>query len=100
MAKRKTKSRKDLRAEAEAVEALENEEGAKKKKKKKAKKRKSRKKADAVVRMKLFWGVFNQSMKRVALYDFSQQKEAEKKAADLSKKTPHFVQKVKEVIEE
>lgn len=98
MAKRKTKSRKDLRAEAEAVEALENEEGAKKKKK--AKKRKSRKKADAVVRMKLFWGVFNQSMKRVALYDFSQQKEAEKKAADLSKKTPHFVQKVKEVIEE
>lgn len=102
MAKRKsTKSRKDLRAEAEAVEALEKEEGGKKKKKAKKKaKRKSRKKADAVVRMKLFWGVFNQSMKRVALYDFSQQKEAEKKASELSKKTPHFVQKVKEVIEE
>jgi hypothetical protein len=100
---RKTKSRKDLRAEAEAVEALEKEEGGKKKKaaKKKAK-RKSRKKADAVVRMKLLWGVFNQSMKRVALYDFSQQKEAEKRAIDLSKggKAPHFVQKVKEVIEE
>ena len=99
MAKRKTtRSRKDLRAEAEAAEALEKE-GGKKKAKKKAK-RKSRKKADAVVRMKLFWGVFNQSMKRVALYDFSQQKEAEKKAQELSKKTPHFVQKVKEVIEE
>lgn len=100
---RKTKSRKDLRAEAEAAEALEKEAGGGKKKaaKKKAK-RKSRKKADAVVRMKLFWGVFNQSMKRVALYDFSQQKEAEKKAVDLSKggKSPHFVQKVKEVIEE
>ena len=100
---RKTKSRKDLRAEAEAVEALEKEEGGKKKKAaKKKSKRKSRKKADAVVRMKLLWGVFNQSMKRVALYDFSQQKEAEKRAIDLSKggKAPHFVQKVKEVIEE
>lgn len=98
MAKRKTtRSRKDLRAEAEAAEALEKE--GKKKKKKKAK-RKSRKKAAAEVRLKLFWGVFNQSMKRVALYDFSQQKEAEKKAQELSKKTPHFVQKVKEVIEE
>ena len=97
---RKTRSRKDLRAEAEAVEALEAESGAKKKAKKKKAKRKSRKKADAVVRMKLFWGVFNQSMKRVALYDFSQQKEAEKKATELSKKSPHFVQKVKEVIEE
>ena len=68
----------------------------------KKRKRKSRKKADAEVRLKLFWGVFNQSMKRVALYDFSQQKEAEKKAEDLSKngKSPHFVQKVKEAIEE
>ena len=97
MARKTTRSRKDLRAEAEAVEAQEKAEGGKKKKKAK---RKSRKKADAVVRMKLFWGVFNHSMKRVALYDFSQQKEAEKKAEELSKKTPHFVQKVKEVIEE
>ncbi len=93
---RKTRSRKELRAEAEAAEALEQA------KKKAKKKRKSRKKADAIVRLKLFWGVFNQSMKRVALYDFSQQKEAEKKAEDLSKngKSPHFVQKVKEAIEE
>ena len=92
---RKTRSRKELREEAEAAEALEIA-------KKKKKKRKSRKKADAIVRLKLFWGVFNQSMKRVALYDFSQQKEAEKKAEDLSKngKSPHFVQKVKEAIEE
>ena len=101
---RKVVNRKELRAEAEAAEAAEAEGAGKKKKKapKKKAKRKSRKKADAVVRMKLFWGVFNQSMKRVALYDFSQQKEAEKKATDLSKsgKSPHFVQKVKEVIEE
>lgn len=97
---RKVVNRKELRAEAEAAEA--QGVGKKKKAAKKKAKRKSRKKADAVVRMKLFWGVFNQSMKRVALYEFSQQKEAEKKAADLSKsgKSPHFVQKVKEVIEE
>ena len=101
---RKVVNRKELRAEAEAAEAAEAEEGAKKKKKAPKKKaaRKSRKKAEVEVRMKLFWGVFNQSMKRVALYDFSQKKEAEKKATDLSKsgKSPHFVQKVKEVIEE
>ncbi len=96
---RKVVNRKELRAEAEAAEKI-----AKKKvvKKKAPVKRKTRKKADAVVRMKLLWGVFNQSMKRVALYDFSQKKEAEKRATDLSKsgKSPHFVQKVKEVIEE
>ena len=99
---RKVVSRKALRAEAEAAEAQEETGKNKKAAKKKKTTRKSRKKADAVVRMKLFWGVFNQSMKRVALYDFSQQKEAEKKAVVLSRsgKSPHFVQKVKEVIEE
>ena len=40
--------------------------------------------------------------KRVALFEFNQKKQAEKKAVDLSKdgKTQHFVQKVKEAIEE
>ncbi|MGY8769674.1 MAG: hypothetical protein ACKVH8_14750 [Pirellulales bacterium] len=93
---RKVVSRKELRAEAEAAEAAES-----KVKKKKAK-RKSRKKKVTEVRIKLFWGVFNQSMKRVALFEFDQKKEAEKKAKDLSKagKPPHFIQKVKETIEE
>ncbi len=96
---RKIVNRKELRAEAEAAEKIAKKKTAKKKT---PVKRKTRKKADAVVRMKLLWGVFNQSMKRVALYDFSQKKEAEKRATDLSKsgKTTHFVQKVKEVIEE
>ncbi|MFT5524245.1 MAG: hypothetical protein ACI9G1_003034 [Pirellulaceae bacterium] len=92
---RKVVNRKALREEAEAAE--------KQAPKKKAKtKRKSRAKDAADIRMKLYWGVFNQSMKRVALYDFSQKKEADKKAADLgaSGKSPHFVQKVKEVVEE
>ena len=54
------------------------------------------------VRVKLFWGVFSQSLKRIALFEFNQKKQAEKKATELSKdgKSPHFVQKVKEVIDE
>jgi hypothetical protein len=96
---RKVVNRKALREEAEAAEKA----GLTKKKaapKKKATRRK--KKEPSEVRVKLFWGVFNQSLKRVALYEFNQKKQAEKKATDLSKdgKSPHFVQKVKEVIEE
>ena len=96
---RKVVNRKQARAEAEAAEAAEQ---AAPKKKKAKKKRKSRAKDPADIRMKLYWGVFNQSMKRVALYDYTQKKEADKKAADLSAngKSPHFVQRVKEVVEE
>lgn len=95
---RKVMSIKAAREEAEAAELLEAEAAPKKKK---ATKRKSRAKEPVEVRMKVFWGVFNQTMKRVALYEFSQKKDAEKKAEALSAsgKSPHFVQKVKEVIE-
>jgi len=64
------------------------------------KKRKTRKKKAEVARRKLFWGVFNHAMKRVALYEFNQKKAAEKRALELSPegKPPHFVQKVKEDI--
>lgn len=96
---RKVLNRKALREEAEAAEKAE---APKKKKKtaKKATKRKSRAKSAEDARQRLFWGVFNQSLKRVALYEFSQKKEAEKKAKALSAsgKSPHFVQKVKEAI--
>ncbi|MCO6044770.1 hypothetical protein NG895_12710 [Aeoliella sp. ICT_H6.2] len=97
---RKVVSRRDKRAEVEAAEAAEAAEP--KKKKKKATKRKSRSKAAKEVRLKAFWGVFNQSLRRVALYEFNQRKEAEKKAKELSAsgKSPHFVQPVKEAIEE
>ncbi len=94
---RKIVNRKELRAEVEAAEKI----GTRKKVVKKAPaKRKTRKKAAVVVRMKLFWGVFNQSLKRVALYEFHQRKQAEKKASDLTKsgKNPHFVQRVKEAV--
>ena len=105
---RKVLNRKELRAENDAAEAV-----APKKKKKSVKaaadgtvkkpvKRKSRTKTAKEVRLKAFWGVFNQSMKRVALFEYSQRKAADKKATELSasQKSPHFVQPVKEVIEE
>jgi len=100
---RKTLNRKELRAEAEAAEATGK--AAPKKKAARATSatpRKSRAKVAVEIRSKLFWGVFNQSMKRVALYEFSQRKQAEKRAEELTKsgKSQHFVQRVKEAISE
>ena len=71
-------------------------------KKKAPTKRKSRAKSAKDIRLKAFWGVFNQSLKRVALFEFNEKKQAEKAAKDLtaSGKSPHFVQPVKEVIQE
>ena len=65
------------------------------------KKRATRKKVVAEVRLKAFWGVFNQSLKRVALYEYSQRRQADKRAVELTEKSssPHFVQLVKEEIE-
>lgn len=100
---RKVLNRKDLRQEAEAAEARGLEVKKKKKKAaKKATKRKSRAKVVKEVRLKAFWGVFNQSLKRVALFEYSQREQADKKAEVLSKsaKNTHFTQLVKEVIEE
>jgi hypothetical protein len=107
---RKLLNRKELREENDAAErevkpkkkekaVKVEEDGAVKKK---PVKRKSRAKTAKEVRLKAFWGVFNQSMKRVALFDYSQRKQAEKKALELSTsaKSPHFIQPVKEVIEE
>jgi hypothetical protein len=102
---RKVVNRKELRAEAEAAEALEAAGGGKKKAKAEKKapvKRKSRAKSTEPERRRLFWGVFNQSAKRIALFDFSQRKAAEAKATELTAggKNQHFVMKVKEAITE
>jgi hypothetical protein len=96
---RKVVSRKEKRAEVDAAEKMDAEKGLKKKA---PVKRKSRAKAAKEIRLKAFWGVFNQSLKRIALYDYSQKKEAQAKAEELSAsgKSPHFIQPVKEVIEE
>jgi hypothetical protein len=52
------------------------------------------------VRLKAYWGVFNQTMRRVALFEFNERKKADQKAEELTKsgKSPHFVQPVKEQI--
>jgi hypothetical protein len=104
---RKILNRKELREESDSAERAESATKKKAAKavddgKKKPVKRKSRAKSTKEVRLKAFWGVFNQSMKRVALFDYSQRKQADKKAQELSTsaKSPHFVQPVKEVIED
>ena len=101
---RKVLNRKELREENDATEAAGPVEAGKEPaaKKKAPAKRKPRTKVAKEVRLKAFWGVFNQSLRRMAVFDYSQRTEADKKAAELSEsqKTPHFVQLVKEVIEE
>jgi hypothetical protein len=87
----------------------EDDEEAPKKKKKvakpkpvKAKTTKSRSRSAKVVRMKVVWAVFNNSNQRIATYDYPKRKEADDHAAKLTadKKSTHFVQPVKEPIEE
>ncbi len=105
---RKVINRKVLRDEADAADKLKADAGGEggeesgKKVKKKAAKRKSRTKTPEIVRKKVYWGVFNQSMKQVAKFDFAFKKSADNKAAELSAngKPLHFVQKVKEDITE
>ena len=101
---RKIVNRKELRREGEAAEQAEKAEKPKKAAKAKApaKPRKSRAKSAKGVRLKAFWGIFNQSMKRVALFEYNQRDKAQQKAEELSgsQRTPHFVQIVKEAIDE
>lgn len=98
---RKILNRKELREAGDAAERAEGAGSAAPAKKAPAK-RKSRAKVAKEVRLKAFWGVFNQTMRRVAVFEYNLRAEADKKAAELSEssKTPHFVQLVKEVIEE
>jgi len=97
---RKILNRRVIREENEAAERVTAEQPASEKKP--PAKRKSRAKVAKEVRLKAFWGVFNQSLRRIAVFEYSQRNDAQKKADDLSEsqKSPHFVQLVKEVIEE
>lgn len=97
---RKVINRKEMRATAEAAEKLATTKPKKAAEGEPAKK-KSRAKVVKEVRLKAFWGVYNQSGKRVALFEYSQKKLADKKAAELtvSQKAPHWVKQDKEVIE-
>ena len=93
---RKVLNRKVLREENDAAEAAEagDEKPAKKVAAKRPTARKSRAKVAKEVRLKAFWEVCNQTGKPVVRFEYSERKQADKKAAELSAsaKTPHFVQ--------
>ena len=61
-----------------------------------------KKKVAKEARMKAFWGVFNQGMKRLALFEYADKKAADKKVSELiaSSRVHHFVQLIKEPIAE
>ena len=93
---------------AEAEPGEEGEEGddeeapKKKKPKPKPKAKPKRTRVAKVTRMRVVWGVFNNSHQMVAQYDYPQKADADAHAAKLmaDKKSTHFVQPVKEAIEE
>lgn len=96
--------------EDEGEEGDDDDEDAPKKKKKKKKvaapkvkaKAKPRSRASKVVRLKVVWGVFNNSNQRIAVYDYPKRAEADAHAKKLTedKKSTHFVQPLKEPMEE
>jgi len=91
-------------AEGEDGEEGPDEEEAPKKKKKKVKEKPKPKRTRVakVTRMRVVWGVFNNSHQKVAEYEYPKRDEADAHAARLTaeKKSTHFVQPVKEPIEE
>jgi hypothetical protein len=99
-ASKKTKESKPAKAAATAKEAKSKDAKNAKVTAVKVSPPKKKRSKSSVVRLKAFWGVFNQMMKRVHLFEYSERRQADKKAAELSgsSKSPHFVQLVKEVI--
>ena len=94
---RKVVSRREKAAEIEAAAAKEAA-APKKATRKKSTTTTRKAKATEEVRKKLYWGVFSQNLKRVAVFEYDQKDEATARAEELSKggKSPHFIQKVKE----
>lgn len=97
---RKVVSRREKAAEIEAAAAKEAA-APKKATRKKSTTTTRKAKAAEEVRKKLYWGVFSQNLKRVAVFEYDQKDEATARAEELSKggKSPHFIQKVKEEIQ-
>ena len=99
------KSEDEVEGEEETGEAEEGDEGAPKKKKKVVKEAKpKRTRTVKQARMKVVWGVFNNSNQRVATFDYPKRKEADEHAAKLgaAKNPPQsfYVQPIKEPIED
>ena len=98
----------DAESDGEEAEEGDDDEDAPKKKKKKVKvkpkpkAKPKRTRAVKVTRMRVLWGVFNNSHQMVASYEYPKKADAAAHAARLmaDKKSTHFVQPVKEPIEE
>ena len=107
----RTLNRHELRRQADQAEkpetvvagaaaaAAQSKKGAKRKAAATPKPKKPRKQK-APRRMRARWGVFDGSMKQVAIFDYAQRADAEEKLADLlaKKKNIHFLKVVKEPI--
>jgi hypothetical protein len=95
----------DTEAEAEGEEGEEEEEAPKKKKKAAPKEPKpKRSRAAKQVRMRVVWGIFNNSNQCVAKFDYPRRQDAEEHAVKLSAAKnppqPFFIQPIKEPMEE
>jgi len=98
---RKTPSRMELRKQAEAAESAGKSTTRKKKKATKKKATRARRAKDKLPeRRKLFWVVFNASMKEESRFEYDQRKEAEERLETLKAKSkkPYFIQAIKEVL--
>lgn len=62
---------------------------------------KPRRRTKGEIRTRIYWAVFNQSLRRVAVFEFDQRPEAEKRAAKLAKASGehHFIQKIKAIVQ-
>lgn len=62
---------------------------------------KPRRRSKAEIRTRIYWAVFNQSLRRVAVFEFDQREEAEKRAAKLTQSSGehHFLQKIKALVQ-
>ncbi len=61
---------------------------------------KPRRRVKVETRTRIYWAVFNQDCKRVAVFEFDQKVEAEKRAAKLitTSGEHHFIQKIKATV--
>lgn len=61
---------------------------------------KPRRRAKPETRTRIYWAVFNQNLKRVAVFEFDQKVEAEKRASKLMTASGdhHFIQKIKATV--
>jgi hypothetical protein len=106
---RRTLNRRELREQAEQAErqsaaapAPAGEIAAPKKKAKAPPKPKKPRKKKEPPRLCARWGVFDSSMKQVAIFDYNQRAQADQKVADLAakKNATFFLQIVKEPMPE